>query len=195
MARYEARMLSLLEGALPLAAGKRNELAPPALKLSAPARVMWIGFVNHVERSLTPGSAFENIRSFANKLPEHAARLAGVHAIVNFSSSDEIPRESMQAGIILAQYYAGEALRLSEAGRDDPELKSATRVLEWLKVTYRDGRPVPLADVYQKGPGVVRNAKTAEKAMALLADHGYVTGPTSATIDGILVQKTWRLLG
>jgi hypothetical protein len=41
-----------------------------------PPRPLWIKFADHVERAIAAGGELESIRSLANKLPEHAARLA-----------------------------------------------------------------------------------------------------------------------
>jgi hypothetical protein len=58
-----------------------NELEPRWLPLSPEARVLWVGFADHVEASVGSGGDMEAIRGLANKLPEHAARLAAVLAL------------------------------------------------------------------------------------------------------------------
>jgi hypothetical protein len=83
--RYGARLLAILETSLPLAAAKANELSPPAITLSARARQTWIGFSNHIEKEIRPGGSLETVRGLANKLAEHAARLAATLALVRTS--------------------------------------------------------------------------------------------------------------
>ena len=73
--RYGARILQILEHALPLERDKRNELAPRTLRLASSARQRLIDFMDHVERQLGPKGPLGPIRAFANKVPEHAARL------------------------------------------------------------------------------------------------------------------------
>jgi hypothetical protein len=110
--RYGARLLAILEAPLRLAGGKTNELEPGRLALSAEARGLWIAFADHVERAITPNGALEPVRGLANKLPEHAARLAAILALVDDLRAPEISANHMRAGISLSEHYATEALRL-----------------------------------------------------------------------------------
>ena len=93
----------------------------------------WTAFCDHVERELGPGGSLEPVRGFANKLPEHAARLAGVLAIVADPRCTEISSGHIDAGIELAQHYAMEALRLFDAGSASPEILRAEQLLDWLR--------------------------------------------------------------
>jgi hypothetical protein len=102
MKRYGARLLDILERPLPLAEGTRNELAPRTLPLSPGARKLWIAFANHVEVRLGAGGELEPVRGFANKLPEHAARIAAVPALVDDIEAGEVGTDKMEAGIALA---------------------------------------------------------------------------------------------
>ena len=85
IARYGARILEILERPLPLERDKPNELAPRTLRLASRARRRLIAFMDHVERQLAPNGQLAAIRAFANKVPEHAARLGGVLALVENS--------------------------------------------------------------------------------------------------------------
>ena len=104
--------VSILETPLPLAAGKINELEPRPLPLSPAARTMWRNFADHVEMAVARNGEFETVRSLANKLPEHAARLASVLTLVRNIDAGEIACAEMEAGVALAEHYATEALRL-----------------------------------------------------------------------------------
>ena len=95
MARYGARMLAILEAPLPLAAGKPNELTPRRLTLSDGAHRVWVGFANHIEAMLGPDGELRPIARLANKLPEHAARLAGVLTLVRDIEAGEIRARDM----------------------------------------------------------------------------------------------------
>src|SRR5829696_4922279 len=136
--RFGARLLAILETPLPLAENKPNELVPPALTLSPGARRTWIGFHDYVEREVGPGGALEPIRGFANKLPEHAARLAAVLALVADIAASEIGPETVDGGIDLAQHYAAEALRLFDAAAAKPEIVRAERLLQWLLEVWEE---------------------------------------------------------
>jgi hypothetical protein len=83
LSRYGARLLSILEADLPLALNKRNELEPREVSLSQDAQRIFIRFHDHVERAMGRDGHLESISGIAGKLPEHAARLAAVLAVVN----------------------------------------------------------------------------------------------------------------
>jgi len=76
--RYGASILNMLERPLRLVDGKKNELSPRALSLAPNARKMWIAFADSIEAQIKPDGALAPVRGLANKLPEHAARLAAV---------------------------------------------------------------------------------------------------------------------
>jgi hypothetical protein len=136
-AGFHARIRDLLHQTLPLKQGRRNELTPPALSLSPAARDTWIKFHDHVEAQLGPGGELHPISGFAAKLPEHAARLAGVMAAFDNQHSS-IDEPTISRGIILAQHYAETALRLHGASRIGADLHEAVRLLQWLHTKWSE---------------------------------------------------------
>jgi putative DNA primase/helicase len=172
IADYNALMKRILETPLPLADGVRNELAPRHLAPAPDAKKLWVRFHDHVERQLVEGGALASIRGLGNKAPEHAARLAGVLALVRDIHVSHIALYPMEAGIELITYYLNEALRLYEVGVQDPQLCLAQKLLGWLKA--RGQTVVTLPEIYQLGPKPIRNARVARLLMGILEEHGYV---------------------
>ena len=165
MKRYGARLLDILELPLPLL--QTATLVPRALPLSAEARRLWIGFYDHVERRVASGGELEPVRGLANKLPEHAARLAAVLTLVRDIHAAEIACPEMQAGIELAQHYATEGLRLFGASRISGELRLAKQLLDWLR-SHRNMSAVSLPDIYQRGPSAIRDKARASRMVIYL---------------------------
>jgi hypothetical protein len=170
---YNARLLGILTRPLPLAAGTRNELAPRALPLSRQARRHWIGFYNDVEKRLVAGGELEPVRGLANKLPEHAARIAAVLTLVNDIEAGEVGPAEMEAGIAVAQHYAGEALRLFGGSRMSDDLREAQQLLGWLHTSWPQPE-VSLPDIYQRGPNSIRDMRRARRVVGILEDHGHL---------------------
>jgi hypothetical protein len=193
--RYGARILQILEHALPLERDKRNELARRTLSLASSARQRLIGFMDHVERQLGPKGPLGPIRAFANKMPEHAARLASVLALVEQLDADQVSMHHLEAGILLAEHYAAEARRLQDAGPVSPELDLTQRVLEWLLGDW-SGKPlISVPDLYTYGPNPVRDKRTASRTIAILEDHGWlVRQDGSAKVNGTMRRDVWRLV-
>jgi len=192
--RYGARVLCILETPLPLAEGKENELAPKVLVLSTEARELWTKFVDHVELHLRPEGDLRNIFGLANKLPEHAARIASVIALVDDLNRSEVSAEHMERGITLGLYYAAEALRLFEVGQVDHQVAIAQRLLDWLHRSWREDL-VSLPDIYQRGLNVIPDQKTARRVVGVLEDHGWLEPISGGEIvRGKRRRDVWRII-
>jgi len=193
MARYGARLLALLEKPLPSASDRPNELAPRPLLLSEAARRMWTGFADRVETMLTPSGELRPISGIANKLPEHAARIAGVLMLVRDIGAAEIAAAEMAAGIELAQHYAAEALRLYGGSQISTELRRAQQALDWMLTRWSE--PVmSLPELYQRGPDAIRDAKTARQVVAILEEYGWLARiPEGAMVAGVRRREAWRI--
>jgi Protein of unknown function (DUF3987) len=163
--------------------------------LTADARKLWIAFADAIERQIAPDGALSPVRGLANKLPEHAARLAGVLTLVSDPDTSEIPAERMAAGIALAQHYVAEALRLFEASRVSDDLRLAQMLLTWLLGPWKEDL-VSLPNIYREGPNSIRDKTTAAKLVAILEDHGWLDREKSgAEIAGQHRRDVWRIVG
>ncbi|WP_152048271.1 YfjI family protein [Aureimonas psammosilenae] len=169
---YGARTLSILEAPLPLADGKRNELQPRSLKFSPEAEVIWKTFFDHVEGQLGKGRELAPIGDLAAKIAEHAARIAGILAIVEDVRVTEIGASEMENAVTLADWYLEEALRLQQAARMDPKLIKAKLLLDWMHGTGKE--IVTFSDILRLAPNAIRLKSSADEAVATLVAHGWV---------------------
>nr|WP_246157197.1 YfjI family protein [Sneathiella litorea] len=193
LTQYSARLLSILKTPFPLVENTRNELSPHVIKLSAEARSKWVQFADHIEGGLGSGGAFDPIRGLAGKLPEHAARLGAVIALVDNLNTRLLSPDHMGAGIVLAQFYAEEAMRLFSIGMVSENLRTAQFVLDWLLSRY-SGSTVPLSYIYQFGPSQIRTASAARKVMKILEEHNWVASADGgAVIDGHKYRDAWKV--
>jgi hypothetical protein len=184
------RILQLLRSDRAHALGDDAELTPRALPLSSEAREIWIDFNNKTELQRGPNGRLAPIKGFANKLPEHAARLAAVLTAMENLNATEISADRMMDGIALAEFYTSEALRLFEAGMTNPDLVLAEKVLAFIK---ERGELVSLRCVYTHGPNAARDKATAARMMKLLEDHHWVERADGVEIDRRKVRQAWRL--
>jgi Protein of unknown function (DUF3987) len=189
--RYHARLLSIFEAEMPLTPGKSNELEPRSLPLSQKAQHLFVQFHDHVEREMREGGSLEPIRGLANKLPEHAARLGAVLATVNDLQTCEVSGRELEAGITLAKFYAGEAIRIF--CQTNPDLQLAGKLLLWLQNQW--GEPVvSLPDIYQRGPNAIRENSTAARMVRILEEHFWLTKiPGGAMVREQFRRDAWRI--
>jgi hypothetical protein len=153
LATYYSHLFDILQRRLPLVPGTRNELRPRVLKFDRGAGKAWREFADHIERRCRPGGEYEDVLALAGKTPEHAARLAGVRALVHDIEAVEISEDRVCDGIELAQYYVSEALRLRSDLEVVPALKDSQTLLDWIRTssvtaqTDKSERLIALVDV------------------------------------------------
>ena len=193
--RYGARLHVLFQRPLPMADGAEEGLTPRLLTLSPDAAHAWQVYYNLIERQLGADAALRPIAGLANKLPEHAARLAAILGLVDDPDVQFVDVEKMEGGIKLAEHYASEALRLHGAAVTSVALKDAECLLDWMRTRWRE--PVISAvECYQKGPRRFRCKRQVEKLLAILEDHGWITPlEGAALVKGIRRREVWRIHG
>jgi len=168
------------------------------ISLSGDARALWIAFADSVEQDLKSGGVMEPIAGLANKLPEHAARLAAVLSLIENSTAYEVSGAHLAAGIELVKHYAAEALRLFGASKTDVALLQAQKLSAWLRESWRlkeSSGLVSLPDIYQCAPiSAIRNMSMARKIIGILEEHGHVIPEGVNTVNGERRRETWRIV-
>jgi hypothetical protein len=194
MARYGARLLEMFERPLPLAGARPNELAPRPLALAPAAAQILRDFANRIETMLTRDGELRPISGIANKLPEHAARIAAVLTLVRNVDAGDIAAIEMAAGIDLVQHYAAEALRLHGGSHVSAELRLAQLALDWLLQHWPEPA-ISLPDLYQRGPNAIRDNTTARRVIAIVEEHGWLMRiPEGAVVGGTRRRDAWRIV-
>lgn len=161
-----------IEGGFPLKRGTDNELDPQPIKPSLEAKKVWERFYESVESELGPNGKYRPCYSFAKKVAEHAARIAGILETFENLHAPDISAVTMGKAIAVAQWYLNEALRMNGSVFVDQELELAQKVLEFLQ--KQKLKQFTLRDIMKNGPNAVRTKKVAEKMIQLLLQHEYV---------------------
>ncbi|MBV8774453.1 MAG: DUF3987 domain-containing protein [Deltaproteobacteria bacterium] len=190
--------------ALPLtvAAGTTNQLMPHRLALTPAAQELWVKFVELNEVAMRRGGEYENIRGLANKLAEIAVRIAGVLTLIRHVAEgkslplpDLIEARTLADAIVIAQFYAGEALRIAGEAGIDRSLRLAVLTLKWLQETWSEpGRLISLPDLYRLGPAAIRDKATASEVVKLLIDHGWLVEARPQIVNGKPRRQVWRII-
>jgi len=168
-------------------------LDPWPLALDDDARAIWIAFHDAAEVGQAPGGELHPIKAFASKMAEHAGRLAAVLTVYADPAATHITAEAMAGGTALANYYAAELLRLQGASAIGEELRQAAALLAWWQA--RSEPRCHLAEIYQRGPNAMRDARTARRVVVELVEHGYVRAlPAGTELDGAPRKEAWELV-
>jgi len=193
IATYCAKMLGLLRRELPYD-DRGDGLEPPALPMSSEARAAWVAFDDHLEPMRSPGATLHDISGFANKLPEHAARIAAVLQVFDDPDAGALSSDYLAWGIQLAEYYASEALRLHGAARIGVELKEAEKLRAWLTEKWREPY-ITVRDLQQKGPRASRDKAQIERQLATLEAHNWVAKAANVTVGERIARVAWAIAG
>jgi Protein of unknown function (DUF3987) len=189
IARYNQRVLTILETPYSLVKGTRSELDPPELPFSEEAEQLYWEFADEVEREMAAGGKYETIRSFASKLPEHAARLAATIAGFHNLHITKLGPDDFTRGIKLAVFYASEAKRIAASSWGDPALLLAQKLLDWLLDSW--SKPdITARAIYTYGPNSIRSKKTALELVKILTDYGWLRQSTEAKGPYLIIGKT-----
>ena len=191
---YNEHLYALLTRKLPTEDEDEDVLALEHLKLSEEARKLWIDYTNNVEAQLYQGGPLDSVRGLANKIPEHAARLAGVLTLVADPDALYVSAPAMSNGITLAEHYMAEALRMFSCQRKHYRLRLAEETLKWLHEDWMED-VIGLPDLYQLGPNAIRDKDTAYTIVRVLEDHGWVTEiPGGTHVRDKKRKQAWRIV-
>jgi hypothetical protein len=170
-----------------------DSLEPKPTRLQEVAKRRWIKFHDETDRKMNEDGEFYPIKPFASKAPEQVLRIAGDFAF--FESVEVEPTinlDQLERAITLVVYYLEEALRILGKSGCDPNINLAAQTLEWIK-RNRSDQIFPIADIYQRGPSQIRNAKKAKNIIQILQEHELVTEIKDAVIGGRKIRSAWRL--
>ena len=190
---YGVKMLGLLRRELPYDE-RRDGLEPPALLMMGTTRAKWIEFSDHVEELLAPGRELHEITGFANKLAEHAARIAGVLQVFDDPDVEAMDPDYLRRGIELAEFYAAEALRLHTASRVGVELREADCLRLWLTERWHEPH-VTVRAIQRGGPGSMREKDRIERLLNVLEAHHWVARVAGVSVEGKPARTAWAIWG
>ena len=174
MQTFHDRVRNIMETPLPM--DDEGRLMPPVLQLSEEAKRIWTAYFNKVEESLKQGGEFAEVKDFASKTAEQAARISGVLHVFEFGPEGEIQPETMLQSINIAEWYLHEANRIFVTARLPEEFKNAFILQKWIKNHCQLSQLSQLSQglILKEGPNQLRNKTIRDNALKILEEHGAV---------------------
>ncbi|WP_374292892.1 YfjI family protein [Paenirhodobacter enshiensis] len=172
VAAFTARLRAILETPLPTG-DNPQELAPARLPLSQAAKDRLWRFYEAIERSQGAGQVMEQVRAYASKAAEQAARLGAVLTLWANIEAPDVTDDAMRCGIILAGFYLKEARRLAEAGLVSEETAKAETLRKWLLESWAHDDVTP-REIVQFGPNSLRDVKALSGPLGALLKNGWL---------------------
>ncbi len=172
IATFAIKVKGLLRTPLPLVNGAKNELAPRLVALSERAERVFHEFSDEVERGLGPVGRYGMISELANKAAENAARLALIMALFDDLSVSEVSETYMEGAVEICHWYLEEALRITEAVRNNGIMADAEMLRQWITASGYD--VVTRRDILNKGPARFRTGAILQPLLDILVEHGWL---------------------
>lgn len=198
IAEYHETLSRIIRARLPVSID-RPELGLTGRRVmtfSPEAEALFWRFYNHVEGQQVKGGVLERIRGFAGKAVEQAGRLAAIIRVFEVGLRDlVIGAEDMARAIRLMEFYLEEALRLADVDSEDPMVRDAQTLSDWLRDGW--GKPeIGLRIIQRSAPRSIKKKTSAEirELCAFLAQNDHITPiPAGTAIDGVHCKDAWRV--
>jgi putative DNA primase/helicase len=184
---FHRRLSEIIEQPIPF--DDKGNLQPRELCLSAAAKAEWINFHDSVERGLINDGELGDVRDFASKTADNAARIAACfHAFE--ACSGEIDEDTMRRACTLAVWHLKEAQRYFSNATSQTYLADAMRLDAWLLDYCRRNRCLRLEErhLLQYGPNSLRQKARLEGPLAELSSRHRIRR------DGGLIEVNPALL-
>jgi hypothetical protein len=203
LALFSTRLRAILDTPMQIDPDTR-ELHPRELPLAPDARALLVAFADTIEAEQRTGGSLAHVTGYASKAAEQAARIAAVLTLWQDLHAPTVALQEMGWGIALAQFYLGEAVRLSDAASLSSDTRQAEALRLWLLQIWpklargqdRDLATITPKDVVQFGPNALRETRTARRLMAVLAEYGWLIAlPDGTEIAGIARKLAYRIIG
>jgi hypothetical protein len=191
---FTAQLAFILRRQLPIDNDKI--LLPRVLPLSDAASRRWYKYTDTVEERIGKGGAYESIKGLANKLGEHAARLAGVLNLIDDFDAKELSHKYLEQGITLAEYYAQEARRIYQASQVSQFLADTQHLLDWIRDEWQEPEDlISLVNIYRDYARTpFRDQANSQRAVDLLVKHHcLIPLPEPAKVNGHNHREVWRI--
>ncbi|MGI9169302.1 MAG: DUF3987 domain-containing protein, partial [Caulobacteraceae bacterium] len=177
----------------PITFDGRNELSPRTLMLTPEACELWCELHDHIEGRLGSAGELGGVKSFGGKLAEHAARIAGVLAVLHDPEAVAVDERAMGCAVGLADFYAAEAERINAEARIARPIAEAEKLRVWLIETWSEPL-ISLPDIMQRGPCSGRSKAVAERSVGILIEHGHLIPRCPGGVANARRQETYAII-
>ncbi|SFU49397.1 Bifunctional DNA primase/polymerase, N-terminal [Nitrosomonas eutropha] len=170
---FNARITAVLETPVPI---DEDGVHPLMLSLAPDAQGVWVDYHDKIEQKLSVGGEFHDVADIAAKSADNAARVAALLHTFLGNDNSQITKETMQAGIKLAEWYLEESCRFLGELMLPTEMINAAKLDEFLirYCTDKLTRVVDKSTAYQNGPKSVRKRELLRDAISELENAGRV---------------------
>ena len=161
LAEFNRRISELLYQTI--AIDEEGALNPPMLSMTADAKAAWVEYHDGIERELSGGGDYYDVRDVASKSADNAARMAALFQI--YEGGSAISLEAFESASLITAWHLHESRRFFGELALPVEMADAVRLDSWLIEHCKRERTllVSTRDAQQRGP--VRDKERLEQAL------------------------------
>lgn len=164
--KYWKRIAELLQHPIKINQ-ESGELELTTMEIKGDALDVWSALHDRIEKQIAPGGLYSEIKPFASKAAENAARIASVLAFIERYEQPSVEHIE-RAGKLIMYYLESMANRTKEA-LHDAEALLARDLIEWIKI---NGGRLTSNDFKRLSPPSIRPAKKVRKILSFLVESG-----------------------
>ena len=129
LATFNQRIVAILDRPVPI--DDEGALSPYMLPFTPEAKAAWVDYHDAIERELSRGGEFNDVKDIASKSADNAARLAALFQMFE-GGGGPISLEAFESASFIAAWYLHESRRFFGELSFPTELADAARLDEWL---------------------------------------------------------------
>lgn len=175
---------------------EKGNITPKLMRLAPLAKLAWVRFHDNLESELCKDGALYDIRDFASKAADNAARLACLFHLFEFGCEGEVSEESFDRASLIIFWHLEEAQRFFGELALPQELINVKLLDEWLisHCIKEKKEKILFSTILQFGPKRLRKSALLTNTLKELEELGRVRfkineRPMYVEINSSLLKK------
>jgi putative DNA primase/helicase len=184
---FNQRISELLNQPVPLE--EDGALSPQILRFTEDAQAAWIDFHDKIETRMRPGLALADVKDFASKAAENAARLSALFEVFE-NGVGPVGLDAFERAAKIVEWHLHESQRFFADIVIPPDLENAARLDTWLvEFCNREQTDrVPLSVIQRNGPCGIRSKAEIDEALRELVELKRVVVDRRGHAKSVLVN-------
>jgi len=166
--RFNQRITDLLDRLPTLT--DAGGIEPKTLDFTPEAKKAWIEFHNEVERALSHDGDLSELRDVASKAADNVARIAALFHLFEYSDTDSINAELIEAASDVVTWHLFEAKRFLQQIATPSHIANAIKIDNYILRYCREHNTNVIQQNHIRKHGAIRDTKLLKEALNELAE-------------------------
>lgn len=163
LTRFNQRITQLLDRQPKL--NDAGGIEPKILDFTPEAKKAWISFHDEVERALKHDGDLSDLRDVASKAADNVARIAALFHLFEYSETDSIEAEYIEAAADIVTWHLFEAKRFLQQIATPSHIANAIKIDNYILRYCRDHQTDVIQQNHIRKHGAIRDTKLLKDAL------------------------------